>query len=165
MSSWEAVPSASSLRSTGRLVSWEPSPGAISRSRISRASSVWSGESRVQISSAVCRDGAVHAARRLVCLHGERPAAAPPPSLPQGVGEQRQTARLAAGLLHKAGGQLAFDDQSGRLRGPDDGLAELGRAHRSHHQVGLPQSVGELAVLGAARSNGSGNAPSATCPS
>lgn len=99
----------------------------------------------------LCRadDGAVQFTGRLVRALGQHAPAAVAPSLQQGVRHHRQSAGGTLDLVEEAVGQGAFDDQAGRGGRADDGLPQLGPAHRTGEQGGVLQRGGEAGVFGA----------------
>ncbi|MEI5097590.1 hypothetical protein RB200_01645 [Streptomyces sp. PmtG] len=94
------------------------------------------------------RDGAPHAADRLVRGQRERLAAAPPPDLAQRVRHEREAAGLLPGVGHDPRGQRPFDDEPLGRRGPHDRFPQPVRGQRPDEQRRVPQGVGERPVLG-----------------
>lgn len=70
------------------------------------------------------------------------------PGLQQGVGQQRQPARLVRDLVQQPCRQRAFDDQAAEGGGPDDGLAQFVGTHGRNQQCGVLGGLGEPAVAG-----------------
>lgn len=94
-------------------------------------------------------DRTPYAPDRLVRGDGHRPAPPPAPGFEQGMGHQRQPARLVRDIGDDAGGQLLLHDQTFRDCGPDDRLPQLLGRHRAEKERGGAQGGGEGLVLGA----------------
>ena len=100
--------------------------GATSRSSRSRSSGRWSAGTCVVELLGRLGDGAPDAAGGAVAVDGERPPLAALPGGAQGVGQQRQGARLALDLPHQQVDQPRFEQQPGLVRRPLDGRPQIG---------------------------------------
>ncbi len=91
-------------------------------------------------------DGPAHAAGVVVAGVGQPPPLAPPPRLQQGVGQQRQRARLVPGVADDLIGQPRLQIVAGARRGLRHGRAQFGLVHRADDQLPLLQGVAQAGV-------------------
>ena len=141
--------SASSWRSTRRLVSSVPSPSSVSRRKMRRART-WSSASKPAVHGlGRLRDRAPHPSGGAVPLDGERATGPPAPGLEQRVGEQRQRAGLVADVAQDQLGQARLHVEPGQLGRTFDRGADLVRRHRAQQRRAGVEPRRELRERGA----------------
>ncbi len=92
-------------------------------------------------------DGPADAAGGVVTGVGQLPALAPPPRLQQGVGQQRQRARVLPGVGDDDLGQPRFQFVAGCQRRLLDGLAQFGRVHGADQLLMALQGIAQPGVV------------------